>query len=142
MNLNILTFTMSNITVNEFFVQSPSIVCSIEIHDQGHLICNVTRYWVEKGKGNILILFNNNCDFRTVIQIDIAAILVSTVDKICEISTVNSASIYDNIHIMKECEPYIFKEIWHLCNDGILVDGHVFRLSEFRVSFDIENTID
>lgn len=133
---------MSNITVNEYFIQSPSLVCSIEISENGSLTCNVTRYWVKKGRGNILIVFNNNCDFRTVIQLDIASILTSTIDKICEISMVKSASIYDNSHSLKNCDPDIFREVWNLCNDGILVNGYLFKLSEFRVSFDVEDVLD
>lgn len=142
MTLEILTFIMPNVTINEFFIQSPSLICAIEIHDNGCLVCNVTRYWVTKGSGTITLTFINHCDFRTAIQLDIASILTDTIDKLCEISQVKNATMYDNSQSLKNCDPSVFKEIWSLCNDGILIDDHIFRLSEFRVIMEIENITD
>jgi hypothetical protein len=139
MNQKILTFTMSNITVKEYYLQSPAVLCSVDVRENDVLTLNVTRYWVQKGHGKVEIIINNYCDFRTLIQLDIENLLVNTIDKICEISTIKTATIYDDYQCLNDCESSDFQGIWQICNNGILVKDRVFDLMAFRACFHIDD---
>lgn len=136
------TYTMSNITVVEYYHQALSINIIIEIKDNGDMVCNVHRIWTTLGDGKVIVTFQNQADFRTVISMDMKQICEKALDHVQEIETINSVEMFDASTRLSQNELSIFNETWHICNDAIMIAGKLYRLSEFHLWFKVDGFCD
>jgi len=132
--MSILTSTMSNIKITQYYVQSPLIACVINIKEDGSIKCDVHKMWVEKGTGKVIVTFRNHSDFRTLIQLDVGAILMKVFENCEDLGLVIDVCMEDNENVISECTREDFSNGWSICNDALMVKENLFKLSEFNLT--------
>lgn len=115
------------------------IACVIQVKSDGELICHVHNTYTEKNNGMITINFQNNLDFRTVIQVDMAYLLAAIISEAGQTDNITSFTIQDDVSKMESHCSETLDEGWTICHDAVKIKDNLFKLSALILEFNLKD---
>lgn len=131
--MSIQTIIMNQIIPSAIDLQSPCLVCNIRLSPDSGIQSTLVRYWVEKGKGLIIILIENQHDFRTKFFVDPRSIYDELLGQISVHTKLKKVTIKDKDIMLENPTEQELIEVWSICHNAIMINNAIFKLNELEI---------